>query len=154
MQPKAPIVKQKALVYITWDGSLLVFRQPHAPGAGIQVPGGTIKDNETPEQGALREAVEETGLNGLVLVRFLGSQLHDHKPFGRNELHQRYFFRVRCTSMPPEAWRHYESDPSESPGEMPLFEFFWARLSGNLPDLIADHGYLLPQLVQDESQAA
>jgi 8-oxo-dGTP pyrophosphatase MutT (NUDIX family) len=57
-----PITKRKALAYITWGNSLLVFRHPHVPAAGIQVPGGTIEEGESPEEAVLREAIEETGL--------------------------------------------------------------------------------------------
>lgn len=32
-------VKQKVYAYITQDSRLLVFELPHAPEAGIQVPG-------------------------------------------------------------------------------------------------------------------
>ena len=53
---------------------LCVFR--HA-GAGIQVPAGTVEDTETFEDGARREAFEETALRGLELAGSLGSQVHD-----------------------------------------------------------------------------
>lgn len=53
---------------------LLVFSQPLSPEAGIQVPAGTIGENETPEDAVQREAREETGLSRLTLVELLGRQ--------------------------------------------------------------------------------
>ncbi len=50
---------------------LLLFQHPHA---GIQFPAGTLEPGETPEQAVLREAWEETGVEGLVIQKFLGSQ--------------------------------------------------------------------------------
>jgi len=48
---------------------LLLFEHPHA---GIQIPAGTLEPGETPEQAALREAYEETGLAELKVSRILG----------------------------------------------------------------------------------
>jgi 8-oxo-dGTP pyrophosphatase MutT (NUDIX family) len=48
---------------------LLILGHPHA---GLQLPAGTVEPDETPEQGALREAQEETGLRALEIVRLLG----------------------------------------------------------------------------------
>ena len=65
-------VRRKVFAYITKGDRLLVFAHPNHPNAGIQVPGGTLEEGETPEEGALREAQEETGLNDLSVVSFLG----------------------------------------------------------------------------------
>lgn len=45
------------------------------PEAGVQVPGGGARPGETPGETALREAVEETGVRGLVFGEVLGSRL-------------------------------------------------------------------------------
>lgn len=50
---------------------LLLFEHPYA---GIQVPAGTMEEGEMPEQAAVREAYEETGLAGLAVDRYLGVQ--------------------------------------------------------------------------------
>jgi 8-oxo-dGTP pyrophosphatase MutT (NUDIX family) len=53
----------KSFVYLTRGrGDLLVLAHPDHPEAGLQVPAGTIKKGETPEQAAARELVEETGI--------------------------------------------------------------------------------------------
>lgn len=97
-----PQLKQKVLAYITWNDKLLVFSHPDFPEAGIQVPAGTIEPGETPEVAALREAFEETGLTRLMLVTALGEQVRDVTPFGKNELHHRYFFHLLCVEPPPQ----------------------------------------------------
>jgi 8-oxo-dGTP pyrophosphatase MutT (NUDIX family) len=51
---------------------LLTFEHPHA---GTQVPAGTGEVGETPEQAALREAAEETGLRSLRILAYLGREL-------------------------------------------------------------------------------
>lgn len=55
------------------DGpELLLFQHPHA---GIQLPAGTVEEGEAPSAAALREAQEETGLDGLALLAHIGSQV-------------------------------------------------------------------------------
>jgi 8-oxo-dGTP pyrophosphatase MutT (NUDIX family) len=64
----------KVVCYIVRDGQLLVFR--HADydleQVGLQVPAGSIRPGESPEDAALREAREETGLSQFSVVRKLG----------------------------------------------------------------------------------
>ncbi len=48
---------------------LLLFEHPHA---GVQIPAGTVEAGEAPEAAALREVVEETGLEGLAVHGYLG----------------------------------------------------------------------------------
>lgn len=139
--------KQKAFAYITHQNRLLVFRHVDSPEAGIQVPAGTIKANERPEQAVLREAVEETGLTDLTVGRFLGEQKRDMADFGRDEIHHRFFYHLHCNDVPPPTWLHEECDPSDGSECVPIiFEFFWVVLPSGIPSLIADHGVRLPQL--------
>jgi 8-oxo-dGTP diphosphatase len=140
------VIKRKAFAYITHGYRLLIFSHPLAPDAGIQVPAGTIRDGERPEDAAMREAAEETGRNDLALVRFLGEHVRDMADCGYDEIHHRFFYHLRCTGAPPERWWNCEPDPADG-GELPLFEFFGALLSHRIPDLIEDHGALLPALI-------
>ena len=48
---------------------MLLFKHPNA---GIQIPAGTVEDDETPEEAALWEVSEETGLTTLSLGQYLG----------------------------------------------------------------------------------
>ena len=65
----------KVLCYIVRDDQLLVFR--HADydleHVGIQVPAGSIRPGESPEDAALREAHEETGLSQFSVARWTTS---------------------------------------------------------------------------------
>jgi 8-oxo-dGTP diphosphatase len=143
-----PVVKRKAVAYITHGDRLLAFSHPDFPEAGIQVPAGTIQPGERPEAAVMREAAEETGLAHLELVRALGIRMRDMSDFGRDEVHERHFFHLRCAGDPPATWRHHERQPSdESPGPI-AFEFFWVYLPDELPELIADQGALLPELIE------
>ncbi|HXX77500.1 MAG TPA: hypothetical protein VEI53_03345 [Ktedonobacteraceae bacterium] len=68
--------------------------------------------------------------------------------FGRDEVHYRHFYHLRCHGHPPTRWRHEERSPSDGAVHNPiLFEFFWAALPHAVPPLIADHGIMLPQLL-------
>lgn len=64
---------EKVVAFITRTGSsgqeLLLFRHPYA---GIQIPAGTVEEGEMPEQAALREACEETGLCNLDIIHYIG----------------------------------------------------------------------------------
>lgn len=140
-------IKRKAFAYITHGERLLVFRHVEVPEAGIQVPAGTMRDGEDPAAAVLREAWEETGLAGLVLAGFLGEERRDRSDVGLDEIHHRFFYHLRCSTTPPETWRHAEEDPSDgSPGPIP-FEFFWARLPDGIPALIAGHDAFVPHLI-------
>jgi 8-oxo-dGTP diphosphatase len=142
-------IKYKVFAYITNRHRLLVFSHPIFPEAGIQVPAGTIKVNERPEEAVLREAFEETGLSDLIIDSFLGEQERDMSDFGRDEIHHRFFYHIRCEGNPPATWRHEERASPDEPKEVPIiFEFFWAPLPLGVPPLIADHGKMLPQLLQ------
>lgn len=87
---------RKAFAYVTHGERLLLLAHPDAPEAGIQVPAGTVRDGELPEDAALREAREETGLTGLTLVRFLGEHVRDMRDYSLDEIHHRFFFHLRC----------------------------------------------------------
>ncbi|MEM7114602.1 MAG: NUDIX domain-containing protein [Chloroflexota bacterium] len=138
--------RHKVFAYITHQAHLLIFSHPHAPEAGLQVPAGTLELGETPEAGVLREAFEETGLTNLSLVSFLGEKQVDMANFGRNEIHHRRFFHLRCNEQPPERWRHGELYPSDSTEEPIIFELWWVPLPHGVPSLIAGHDAFVPQL--------
>lgn len=148
------IEKHKAFAYITWQGRLLVFRQPDFPEAGVQVPAGTIEVDEMPEAAVLREAYEETGLAHLTVVRFLGTCRRDMSDYGIAQIHVRHFFHLSVhlgaeqdTSQDHvQTWRHLETQ-SNNPQKIPIvFEFWWAALPDGIPNLIADHGQMLAML--------
>jgi 8-oxo-dGTP pyrophosphatase MutT (NUDIX family) len=143
-----PLLKRKAFAYVTNGDRLLVFRHLNSPEAGIQVPAGTIRPGEAPDAAVVREAREETGLSDLALVRFLGERRWEMTGEGIDEIHDRFFYHLRCGGEPPAIWRHQEDDPSDgSDGPIP-FEHFWARLPDEVPPLIAGLDALLAELVE------
>lgn len=129
----------KAYVYLVWDSKLLVFSQPDFPEAGIQVPGGTLDPDETPEAGARREAQEETGLK---LEELAFERLGETKFLHPNgELHHRHFFRVEAPGPYPETWDHWELYDAGGQGPI-LFHFRWHDLRNSV-ELAAEQGSFL-----------
>lgn len=147
-----PPVIHKVYAYVTRGNNLLVFRHIDVPEAGIQVPGGTVKDGEDLADAALREAQEETGLKDLSVHAYLGEQIRDMSDVGRDEIHHRHFYQLLCEGEPPETWQHDETDPSDgTPHPIPL-EFFWTQIPSGLTELICDQGILLPVLIMGLSK--
>lgn len=142
--PQPPV--RKAFAYVTSGTRLLVFTHPDHPEAGIQVPAGTIQPGEDPAQAALREASEETGLSELRIVRWLGRDVFDATPFGREELHDRWFWHLAIDGEVADTWRHGERFASNGTAGLIAFDFFWVDLASMLPDLIADHDRFIPDL--------
>jgi 8-oxo-dGTP pyrophosphatase MutT (NUDIX family) len=66
---------EKVTVFITREirGGHQLLLIDH-PNAGIQIPAGTVEPSETPEQAAVRETLEETGLTILSPLQCLGSR--------------------------------------------------------------------------------
>jgi ADP-ribose pyrophosphatase YjhB (NUDIX family) len=141
----------KAVVYCVRDGHLLVFRHLDAPWheVGLQVPSGTIRDGEPPEDAALRELREEAGHDGFAIEAFLGTADYDITPY-RAEVQRRHFHRARPTDPLPDRWRSAEAhDGTRAPTRL---ECFWIPLRG-AHVLQAGQGALLWRLVDEESAA-
>jgi 8-oxo-dGTP pyrophosphatase MutT (NUDIX family) len=66
-------VIEKVTAFVTRESKeeydLLLFEHPHA---GIQIPAGTVEEDETPEEAVVREVTEETGLTSLSIRQYLG----------------------------------------------------------------------------------
>lgn len=112
------------------------------------MPAGTLEAGERPEDGALREALEETGLQSLTVMQLLGEAERDMRDFGHDQLHHRYFFHLVCNQKTPETWQHSDPSPYSVSGESQLlpFRFRWVEIPYRVPPLIADFGYYLPAL--------
>lgn len=124
----APRIVRKVVAYVVHEGRLLVFSHDAFPlvEVGVQVPAGTIECGETPEQAAVREVAEETGLRARV-VRALGVENYDVRP-SRPEVHERHFFHLESgTRTLPERWSAGEPLPSGG-GEPQEWTCFWIPL--------------------------
>jgi 8-oxo-dGTP pyrophosphatase MutT (NUDIX family) len=93
---------------------LLLFRHPQA---GVQLVKGTIERGETPEQAALRELAEESGINAAEIADDLGCWDSDYHG-------QIWSFQLcQAGGALPEQWSHQTLDDHGH-----IFEFFWASL--------------------------
>lgn len=128
--------RHRAYAYITSGSRLLLFTQPGAPDAGIQVPAGTIEPGENPRDAVMREASEETGLTGIKYVRFLARDIRDMRDCGSDELQHRWFYHLSVEGPTEETWRHGEY--GEDGSLIHPFDFFWAGV-GALPQLVAGY---------------
>ncbi len=139
--------QHKVYAYVTHGTQLLVFSHTWSPEAGIQVPGGSVKLDESPHDAVMREVFEESGLAGWDLIAFLGETRFRRASAGSETIVSRRFYHLRLRGMPPSAWRHWETDPSERETTPIPFDFFWIDLSNEIPALAADLGKMIPQLL-------
>lgn len=141
------VVKDKVLVYVVRDGRLLVFRHTDYSyeEVGIQVPAGSIRAGESPEDAALREASEETGLTQFKIVKKLGEAEYDISPY-RFEIQHRHVFQLELLEEAPERWASQEDHDGQ--GEPTHFECFWISLDA-AHILQSGQGALLGRLYED-----
>ena len=104
------------------DGiEVLVILHRDEPEAGVQVPGGGALPHETVGEAALREAVEETGVAGLVFGDALGNKLM-RGPMYENG-HQVTTYCWLRTDDARDAWDHTVVSHDEDAGLRMRCEF-------------------------------
>lgn len=111
-------VIEKAVCYVISDNHLLVFTHDDVPltVTGVQVPAGTVRPGESPDEAAVRELFEETGLRGEI-VSTLGTADYDLAPT-RSEIARRHFFVMRVDEADTRAsWVAGEGDPDGGGGK-------------------------------------
>lgn len=139
----------KAIAYVTREASdglreLLVFDHRDYPEAGLQVPAGTVDAGETPEVAVMREVVEESGLEGCVLIRKLA--VYDWSNPETGVINERHVFHLAAPPGTAEAWTWVETDGGRiSELEGYVFLFRWIPLDGNFV-LAGDQGDYLHAL--------
>lgn len=93
---------------------ILLFRHPLA---GVQLVKGTIAQGEAPREAALRELVEESGIDTATISDDLGCWDAGH----RDQIWS--FHLCEVGEVLPEQWSHQTTDDHGH-----LFAFFWAPL--------------------------
>ena len=116
---------RKAYGYVTriHNGitQVLVFRHPMA-GVGIQVPKGTVRDDETPLEAVKREIYEETGLVDVTVEGEIAADEWEYGYGNFHEVEERHFFLLKANSAPDE-WDHVVTGEGEDEGM--VFYYFW-----------------------------
>ena len=82
-------IMEKVAIFITRkkDSGIDVLLLRH-PYAGIQIPAGTVEEDETIHDAAVREAYEETGLKDIILKSYIGC-LYEELPEHINIISQK-----------------------------------------------------------------
>lgn len=139
--------RERVVAYIVRGDSLVAFLHEADENpvleSGLQVPGGGIEPGETPADAAVREAYEETGLEGLRLVRYLGEDIYNTRPF--DPPLRRYFFHLDVDGDVPVEWRHVERHASD--GAEYAFRCFWLPLE-QTPLLAGAMGVFVARLLE------
>lgn len=137
-------MRNRVFTYITQGSKLLVLDYVDHSYLEPQIPGGTIESGESPEEAALREAEEETGLTDLKIVSLLGSFNRNLQVIGRDEVIKAWFFHLESGDSTPERWRHTELNPHD--GTVPIvFELYWVSMNA-IPKLGGIDSQMLSQL--------
>lgn len=135
--------KEKVLAYIyreiEGELQLLVFDHPDVPEVNPQVPAGTLRENEKPEVGVLREVFEESGLEFKKVDNFLGRFKYIAED--KNEIHFRSAFSIMTSSL-PESWSHQVKSDDGDNGE--VFYYYWLPIEKAKETLVAEQGKYLP----------
>jgi 8-oxo-dGTP diphosphatase len=134
---------RKAIAYVTREGpdgtcELLVFEHRDYPEAGTQVPAGTVKEGERPEDAVMREVEEETGLEECRLVKKL--VVYDWPNPETGLMNERHVFHLAAPPDTAEKWTWVETDGGKVPElEGYVFQFRWVQLDAPI-DLAGDQG--------------
>lgn len=138
--------KRKVLAYITKGQKsnleILVFKHRDHPEAGLQVPGGTVEEDELLVNAMYREIEEETGIVREDLTMVGNIHTYNYYPINRNTIHERAFFHFTYSGY-QEKWDHQVMCEGEDDGL--IFQFRWERVE-SLPILAGDQGAALGKL--------
>ena len=138
--------KRKVLAYITKGQEpnleLLVFEHKDFPEAGLQVPAGTIEEDEPLIDALYREINEETGLVREALS-FMGKvHKYNYYPQGKDTAYERNFFHLDYVGDQVK-WEHIVESDGVDNGLTFRFRF---EPIGTLPQLAGAQGEALELL--------
>lgn len=120
----------------------MVFKHKNIPEAGIQIPKGTVKEDEDTFSAVIREVQEETGIQRFEVEKLI---TEDYWENDDGAMHKRYFYKIVCNEMADE-WEYNPTGGGEEEGI--TFQFFWVS-SDEEVELIKGHADYL-KMVFDE----
>lgn len=127
---------KKAYGYITrvkeGKTQVLVFRHPVIE-AGIQIPKGTVKPNESPYNAVIREIKEETGMKNFEVENLIAE---DYWESDDGAIHNRFFYKINVSNS-PDSWDYEPTGGGDEKGL--IFHYFWVSSKDEV-DLIHGHG--------------
>ncbi|WP_163538052.1 NUDIX domain-containing protein [Gracilibacillus sp. YIM 98692] len=133
---------KKAYGYVTRNKNgktqVLVFQHP-IPAAGVQIPKGTVKDEEDTYNAVIREIEEETGLRNFDVEHLIAE---DYWEYDNGAIHNRFFYKIYISDAPDE-WDYEPTGGGDEEGL--LFHYFWIS-SKNEVELIRGHGDYLKHI--------
>ena len=100
---------------------LLVLSFASDPTLPRRLPGGTLSDDEDPVVGLFRELSEETGLDGVQVMRKLGVRRY-YKEYTQADV-ERHDYLLRAPDGLPEAFSHTVSGNGGDAGA--VFDYRW-----------------------------
>ncbi len=132
-------LKRKVLAYITKGEDaareILVFEHKDNPDAGLQVPGGTIEEDELPIDALYREIEEETGINREDLELKGKVNKTNYFPEHKNVIYERNIFHLAFIGKGHAGWEHRVYGGGEDDGM--TFCHRWVPVN-KLPELAAN----------------
>lgn len=118
-------VTRKVSAYIVRESDkgydeLLVFSHKNYPDVPLQIPGGTVENDENFITALKREIYEETGLTDYSIIKELGEIFYSNE---LNEKFNRHFYLVRVPKTTNDIWEHEVSGKGEDNGL--IFSYSW-----------------------------
>ena len=98
--------------------------------AGYEVVRGTIEDGETPEQGIVREVLEESGIAITGDIQFIDVT------YWENE--EQFFFLMQAPDNLPDSFTHIVTGDGGDKGH--VFEYRWLDISAELSMQLVEGG--------------
>ncbi|NYF26249.1 NUDIX domain-containing protein [Sporosarcina sp. JAI121] len=132
-------LKRKVLAYITKGEDakreILVFEHKDNPDAGLQVPGGTIEDDELLIDALYREIEEETGIRREELELKGKVNKTNYFPANRGVVYERNIFHLAFIGREHDRWEHHVKSDGQDNGM--TFCHRWIPVD-KLPELAAN----------------